>query len=68
MCEDCKDKHANFGTPTEGKKRWCGPCGKAHGAVNLQVHKMCEDCKDKHANFGTQAEGKKRAPIGFFDT
>jgi NADH pyrophosphatase NudC (nudix superfamily) len=60
MCEDCREKHAISGTLAEGKKRWCGPCGKARGAVNLQVHKMCEDCGEKHASFGTPTMGKKR--------
>jgi hypothetical protein len=56
MCEDCEKKHASCGTPTEGKRRWCGPCGKAHGAINLRGHKKCEDCEKKRASFGTPTE------------
>ena len=60
MCEKCKDKRAHFGTPTERKNRWCGPCGKAHGAVNIHAEQMCEGCKEKHASFGTPTERKRR--------
>ena len=41
LCETCGAKHASFGTPAERKKRWCGGCGTAHGAVNL-VGRLCE--------------------------
>ena len=46
----------------EGKKRWCGACGKAKGAISLtaQSYTMCESCGNKHAHFGTPEEGKKR--------
>eukprot|EP01044_Picomonas_judraskeda_P044533 COSAG03_NODE_23955_length_276_cov_0.468927_1_plen_57_part_01 len=27
--------HHTCATATERKKRWCGGCGKAHGAINL---------------------------------
>jgi hypothetical protein len=40
MCEDCKGKHASCGTQAEGKKRWCGPCGKPHGAININTHRQ----------------------------
>jgi ribosomal protein S27E len=60
MCEGCGAKQANFGTPTERKKRWCGGCGKAHGAISLLVAKMCEGCGAKQASFGTPTERKKR--------
>jgi hypothetical protein len=39
LCEDCEGKHASFGTQAEGKKRWCGSCGKPHGAVNIHTHR-----------------------------
>jgi hypothetical protein len=33
-CEDCELKAPRFGLPSEGKKRWCAGCAKAHvGAV-----------------------------------
>ena len=35
MCEDCHDKHANFGKVGSTKRLWCGECAKAHGGVNL---------------------------------
>jgi hypothetical protein len=59
MCEDCGTKHASFSTPSERKPRWCGPCGKAHGAV-LSYAKMCEGCDTKFASFGTPTERKAR--------
>jgi hypothetical protein len=35
MCEDCNVISANYGVEEDGyKKRWCGGCGKKHGAVN----------------------------------
>ena len=43
VCEECTEKHASFGLSTDRKIRWCGACGKAHGAVNLGA-KMCETC------------------------
>eukprot|EP01046_Picozoa_sp_COSAG06_P036370 COSAG06_NODE_4003_length_4670_cov_882.870488_2_plen_742_part_00 len=60
LCEGCGTKQANFGTPTERKKRWCAACGKAHRVVNLKRQKMCEGCGTKHAGFGTPTERKKR--------
>ena len=59
-CEACGTKHASFGMAVERKKRWCGECSKAHGAVCLQAHNMCEGCGTKHASFGTPTERKKR--------
>ena len=59
MCEGCGAKNANFGTPTERKHRWCGGCGKAHGAIYLAT-KMCEGCGAKQAGFGTPTERKRR--------
>ena len=47
MCEDCGGKQANFGLPADRKKRWCGRCGKKHGAIDV-VNKMCEECGGKH--------------------
>ena len=41
MCECCQVKQAKFGLPSDRKKRWCGGCGKTHGAVDL-ANKMCE--------------------------
>jgi hypothetical protein len=62
MCEDCTKKQASFGTEVERKRRWCAPCGKAHGAISLlkkktplqkkRAHKMCEDCTKKQARLG----------------
>ena len=43
MCEGCGVKRATFGTPTERERRWCGGCGKAHGAINLSVQ-VCVVC------------------------
>ena len=59
MCEGCGAKQPGFGTPTERQKRWCGGCGKAHGAISLYA-KMCEGCGAKQAHFGTPTERKKR--------
>ena len=55
LCEGCGVKTAAFGTPTEREKRWCGGCGKAHGAITL-VAKMCQGCGVKRATFGTPTE------------
>eukprot|EP01044_Picomonas_judraskeda_P015506 COSAG03_NODE_2608_length_2597_cov_7.244996_3_plen_300_part_00 len=50
-----------MGTPTERKSRWCGGCGKAHGAISLTgAKKMCEGCGAKRASFGTPTERKSR--------
>ena len=46
--------------PEEGKKRWCGACGKAKGAISLTTKQMCESCGNKRAHFGTPEEGKRR--------
>ena len=46
--------------PEEGKRRWCGACGKAKGAISLTTKQMCESCGNKRAHFGTPEEGKKR--------
>ena len=43
-CEDCGKVRATFGLPGERSKRWCAGCGKGHGAVRIQQHKMCEVC------------------------
>ena len=37
LCEDCGDKQASFGLPTDRKRRWCGPCGKKQGAIGLAL-------------------------------
>ena len=50
-CEGCGNKRAHFGTPEEGKKRWCGACGKAKGAISLTTQQMCEGCGNKHGRF-----------------
>eukprot|EP01043_Picozoa_sp_COSAG02_P118568 COSAG02_NODE_55165_length_292_cov_0.668394_1_plen_77_part_10 len=60
LCEGCGTKQANFGTPTERKKRWCAACGKAHRVVNLKRQKMCEGCGTKHASFSTEAQRVRR--------
>jgi hypothetical protein len=39
MCEGCGLKRANYELASEGKARWCAGCGKAKGAVNIQVLK-----------------------------
>ena len=52
LCEGCGVKTATFGTPTERERRWCGGCGKAHGAIMLAA-KMCQGCGVKRAHFGT---------------
>jgi len=36
MCEDCGLKQPGHGLASDGKRRWCAGCGKAHGAVSLQ--------------------------------
>jgi hypothetical protein len=59
VCEGCGAKEAIFGTPLERKRRWCSGCGKAPGAINLNV-KMCEGCGAKEAIFGTPLERKRR--------
>ena len=46
--------------PEEGKRRWCGACGKAKGAISLTTKQMCESCGNKRAHFGTPEEGKRR--------
>ena len=59
MCEDCGGKQPSFGLPTDRKKRWCGRCGKKHGAIDV-VSKKCEDCGDKYAISGLASDRKKR--------
>ena len=50
MCAGCGVVVASFGT-TERKARWCGGCGKAHGAINLSA-KMCEASGTKRLRQG----------------
>jgi hypothetical protein len=65
QCEDCGQKQATCGTVAEGKKRWCGACGRAHSAVDL-VNKKCEVCHTRSRTYGVVAEGRLRwcAPCG----
>ena len=51
-CEDCGLVRATFGLAGERSKRWCGGCGKGHGAVRIQQQKMCEDCSLARATLG----------------
>jgi len=61
MCEGCGLKQPGFGLLLDGKKRWCGRCAQAEGAVLLQKRNVCEGCDCvKTANFGLQSEGKRR--------
>jgi hypothetical protein len=58
-CEDCQLKRSSYGLPSEGKKRWCWGCAKAHaGAVSAGNN--CEDCGLKVPSFGLASEGKRR--------
>ena len=46
-CEDCELKPPRFGLASEGRKRWCAGCVKAHPGALLVVQKkklqkMCE--------------------------
>ena len=50
-CEDCQAKQPFYGIDGV-TKRWCGGCGKKHGATLLQNQKMCEDCGGKQATCG----------------
>jgi hypothetical protein len=61
MCEGCGLKQPGYGLPLDGKKRWCGSCAQAEGAVLLQKRNVCEvsDCV-KTANFGLLSAGKRR--------
>ena len=59
QCEECGQKQAIWGLMSEGVKRWCGPCGKPHGAYDM-VNKKCEDCKILSATFCLPSEGKQR--------
>ena len=52
MCETCKAKQAHYCLPGESTKRFCGPCGKKHGAKYKGVLKMCETCNEKRPEFG----------------
>ena len=62
MCEDCSKVSANFRLPGERKtKRWCGGCGKRHGAVvRVRQSKMCEGCGKVWASLGLPGERTKR--------
>ena len=51
---------ASFGLPSEQTRRWCGGCGKDHGAVRLQPSKMCEDCGKVTASLGLPGERFKK--------
>ena len=53
MCEEYGAKQAGFGAAAERSERWCRSCGKAHGAVSLNKHKICgEECGAKRALSG----------------
>eukprot|EP01046_Picozoa_sp_COSAG06_P046762 COSAG06_NODE_6674_length_2830_cov_6.665324_3_plen_326_part_01 len=60
MCEACGTKHASYGTPAERKRRWCGRCGKTHGAICLNAQTMCETCGATWPSCGTPTERKAR--------
>lgn len=53
-------KFASFGLSDQRVKRWCGVCGKAHGAIALQAQKSCEDCDQTKAHYGMPGEGKRK--------
>jgi len=60
MCEDCKEKRANYGLLNTRERKWCFTCAERYGGVRLgQQQKMCEDCNEKHANYGLKG-GKKQ--------
>ena len=60
-CEECNQKNATCGLPDDEKraKRWCGACGKQHGAVNFTA-KQCEKCNAKRASYGLKTEKIRR--------
>ena len=36
ICESCHKTRASYGLPTDGKRRWCAPCGrKQEGAEDV---------------------------------
>ena len=59
QCEDCGQKQAIFGLPSDGVKRWCSGCGKPRGAYNM-VRKLCEDCGLVTASHILEGEGRLR--------
>ena len=60
MCEGCQLKQPNFGLATEGQKRWCSGCAKAHAGAEDLTKKKCESCGLKKPNLGPPSKGKKR--------
>ena len=48
-CVDCKLVQAHFKVPGETSARYCGPCGRAKGAVQ---GKLCKECGKKRPFFG----------------
>ena len=46
-------------TPKVRHHRWCFPCSKKHGAVDVKDWK-CEGCKTKRAIYGLPTEAKTR--------
>jgi hypothetical protein len=38
LCEDCGQVSKNYGIIEENLRRWCGGCGRAHGAVLLSKY------------------------------
>ena len=38
MCEDCGMVSKNYGMADEQLRRWCGECGRVHGAVLLSKY------------------------------
>ena len=62
ICESCGLKHAHYGLPAEGRRRWCAGCAAAggSGAVSMQIRPMCEGCGTKRQIWHQPREWKKR--------
>jgi hypothetical protein len=59
-CEGCQLKEGIFGLRSDGKKRWCTGCAKAHHPETVDLRTgVCEDCKVNAPSRGL-ADGKKR--------
>ena len=62
-CADCGDKCANYGLPSDGKRKWCSGCSKRlHTGAELIGGCKCEDCRARTASFGLPGALVQPAP------
>jgi hypothetical protein len=59
-CESCRTTAASYGLLTDGKRRWCAPCGRKQEGAEDVINKRCESCHTKRASYGLLTDGKCR--------